>query len=499
MIRLPCAVLLFLTVGGFGFLSAQDLIPVEDTEAEDASVEGLEEVQLSDDSEDGQLPAGMENEIENEIGRLKGVEIKPDEIIRPSMFPPEIIAELKRGDLDRTARVKAEWEFLNANVEDASDEKTISEILSQLVLFLHSNPESEFAADGLLLKATLDSRVEDYKSAVVDLLKFVYEYPESKLHSQAKRSLTDIINREMKRKLKPVLTKIAAGPDAGSDIGENFERLADLLKKLTERTGGFFYEPVLREYEEFFYRYPDYRNSDELQMLLGKLHLKNKKYTASMLSFRKLLALYPSSALRARAQRLIGDIFGDSLKNNSKSGSAYQKVIDGYPSSDEAPLAYARMAKLEERQKHYRLAVDVYGKIIKHYPGGDAAVNAFNAKARLLKKELKRPDDAIKVYGRLADMFKGTPAAADALENAAETASKLKEYAWAAEIYVRLAQECPESPKAPSALYSGARIYEKELENLDKAVEIYNQLAVQYPDHKLAKKAKSRVKSITKR
>lgn len=389
-----------------------------------------------------------------------------------------------------------EWEFLKARSMDTREEATET-VLVQLSGLIRKNSDADFAPDALFLRSSLQLRLGDYKAAVVDILHIIYEYPDSKVELQAKRSLMDIIDKKMSSKIKPVLAEIAKGP--GTE--DKSERLAVLLKKITTQAADILYPAVLREYEGFFGRFPAFSGQDELLVSLGDLHVKNARYLSALLAYEKLLALYPESCvcIRARAQRSIGDIYASNLKDPTKAVDAYQKVTTDYPSSAEAGTAYIQIAKLEEGQKQYDLALDVYEKMIKLSAGKDAALAAFKAEARLLKDVMSKPADAIKVYTRLADMFKGSADAAEALKTAGETAYKLKDFVQAVELYQRIAAECPDNAIAPEMLYAAGQVSEEDIANLDKAVEIYGQLAIKYPAHKLAKKAQGRVTAITKK
>lgn len=415
------------------------------------------------------------------------------ETARPAEVKSQPLSAAEQ-DAGLEAKIKAEWEFLKKNGDTISAEAA-SAVLSQLAALLRFRPDAEFSDEGRLLKSALHMRLGDHRSAVTDLLALIYEFPDSKFNLHAKRTYTDIVEKKMERKAKPALMDAIKVPDQN----EKPRRLAEMLKRLGGMGVESLYEPTAAEYDDFFFRYPLYAGSDELQMLLGDLHLKNGKYITAMLAYWKLLALYPSSAFRAKAQRLTGDIYANNLRDADKAAEAYQRVINDYSSSDEAGTAYGRMAKLEEQQKRYALAVDIYEKVIKLYPGREAALSAFREEARLLKDVMDKPAEAIKVYARLADMYKGAPAAEEALKTAAETAYDIKDYSQAVELYQRLASDAPESAGTPESLFSAAQICERELANLDKAVEIYNSVSSKYPVHKLAKKAKSRVESITKK
>jgi len=265
---------------------------------------------------------------------------------------------------------------------------------------------------------------------------------------------------------------------------------------MTEQAGDGFYEQLVAEYDAFFCRFPAYPGTDELDVLLGHLHTKKEKYLTALTYYQKVLSTCPNSQFRSSAQRLIGDLYVTGLKDVNEAVNAYQDVINQYPNSEDAAYAYEQTARLEEQQTHFELAVDIYEKIVKVYPNKPVAARAFNGEARILNEQLKKPDEALAVYGRLADMFKGSEDAETALKTAAALARKQKNFNAEVSQYVRIARECATAKDAPDMLYQAAQIAEDDLTQNNRAVELYKELTEKFPDSKLAKKASGRIKAL---
>ncbi|HVE12080.1 MAG TPA: tetratricopeptide repeat protein [Elusimicrobiota bacterium] len=391
-------------------------------------------------------------------------------------------------------RLASEWRFLKQAGEDRRPE-IVETVLAQVSRLVRSNPDADFADEALRLKADLFERQGDPKSAVMAYLRLLCEAPSSKLAFPAKRAMMDIVDRKFERRLKPVFGEL----DRGMDAGDKSARLAALFKKLVDQTDDALYEPLVLEFEEFSARFPEYPKADELTMVLGELHGKKGKYASAILAYQKLLSVYPASAFKPRSQRLIGDVLANNLKDYNKAIDAYQEVVNRYADSEEARTSYEQIARIEEQLKQYDLAIDIDEKIVKLYPSTDAALRAYNGEARLLAEQLNRPGQAIETYGKLADMFKASPLAARALKAGAAIAHKQKDFSTELALDERIAKDIPESAEAPEALYAAADICENELQNPEKAIELYNQLSARYPAHKLARKARSRADSLAKK
>ncbi len=405
--------------------------------------------------------------------------------------PARAAANETSGTRDTARRT---WEFLKDAGKD-SREEMIDATLLQLSEFLRLNPEWEHADEAQLLKADLHVRRGDYKSAAVDVIKLMYEYPDTGVSLQAKRILSEMAEKKLDKKVKPVLYEAGKG----SGAKEKSERLAQMLKKLAAQTGDTLYEPLVAEFNSFFTRFPSYAGMDELNLLLGDLHVKKEKYMAALSYYRKVLALYPESALRPRAQRSIADCYVNNLKNFNDGMNAYQEVIAQYPASDEAAYSYEQMAKVEEQLKHFDLAAEINEKIAAVYPNKDAAIRAFNNEARILRDRLERPDEAIRVYNKLADMFKGSASAVEALKAAAAVAHRQKKYDTEVAQYLRIVSDSPTNKEAPEMLYQAAQVTEEDLAKIDPAIELYKQLTEKYPSSKQAQKAKDRIASLSRR
>ena len=145
-----------------------------------------------------------------------------------------------------------------------------------------------------------------------------------------------------------------------------------------------FYEPAAEEIRDFFVRFPEHKDNDKLQAALARLHAANDKPAAAVVAWRKLLALYPDSGLRARAQLAIGDLYADALREPKKAIDAYQDLIANYPQTPEVQAALESSARLfEDKLKQFNLAVQMDEQIVKTFPKTPGSLKAFKSIARL--------------------------------------------------------------------------------------------------------------------
>jgi len=376
-----------------------------------------------------------------------------------------------------------EWEFLKTYGEN-KNEDVLEAVLPQLSAWLRTYPDSVFADKALLLKANLNLKLGDHRSAILNLIKLMQEYPDSESGAAASQLLGVTAGKKMNKKEKALLEEISKAPG----VSGKAERLAFIIGEMSVKFGQDFYEPLTAEFSEFFGRFPEYAGRDWLQLALGTLYSHKKEYVLSRLAYEKLIQVYPDSPLLARGKRLLGDVLAENIKDYLAAIKVYRDITDKYPGTPEAWAAYIQLPRLTERQKQYQLAVEVYENIIKLYPDKSEARDAFKSEARILREEMGRPAEAIAVLNRLADKYKDEKVVEE-LYLAAEIARKdVKDLDTEIRMYDRIAADYTDSKEAPKALLAAGQAFEKA-KNADKAKEYYERIIKDYPEDSLAKKA----------
>ncbi|MDE2510603.1 MAG: tetratricopeptide repeat protein, partial [Elusimicrobia bacterium] len=218
-----------------------------------------------------------------------------------------------------------EWLFAKSAAED-SDSAVQEAAVDELRLFVRRHPDAPQAPDALFAIAGLRARKE-WREAATALLRLIYEYHGSAAELRAKSTYLELIGNKASRKQRAALNDLVNVPDDA----DKADRLAGVWARVAEKAPDALYEPVADEIREFFVRFPDHKDNDKLQAALARLHAANDKPAAAVLAWRKLLALYPGSALRAQAQMSIGDLYADALREPKKAIDAYQQVIASYP------------------------------------------------------------------------------------------------------------------------------------------------------------------------
>lgn len=390
---------------------------------------------------------------------------------------------------------EAEWRFLKEFAEDNNDD-LVEAVAADVEAFIEQRPGDERAAEGLLFLAALREKRGDYKAALVTLARLLYEFPGQKAALQSKSSFLGLADKKLGRKLKAAAGEVVKTPEAK----DTADRLAFLMLKLSADLGSALYEPAVAEIRRFQVRFADYREADRIQWALAQLHEKADRHAAALLAYRKILAVYPTSAYRPKAQFAVGVLYAEKLKDYKKAIDAFQEVVAQYPDAPEVLQALERSAELfADRLKQHELAVEMYEKIIALFPKTEAALKAFRAAAKLQRDRLSQPGDAIKTLRRLAEMFPPPPAV-EALRDAAAIARRdLKDYNLEIELRKKLAADFAAVKEAADELFAAAEVYEDDLKDAAKAIETYKDVAAKFPGSRAAKRALGAAEKLEKK
>ena len=385
-----------------------------------------------------------------------------------------------------------EWAFVKAAAADP-DGAMQEAAIENLSLFVRRYPDYASAPDALALLAGLRVKKGQWQQGATELLRLIYEYADSSAQMNAKSSYLELIKKKAWSSQRPAFNALVVGSDA---VGKA-DRLSALWQKAADKEPEAFYEPAADGIRDFFVRFPAHPDNDKLQAALARLHAANGKPASAATAWRKLLALYPDSGLRAGAQLALGDLYADALRDPKKAIDAYQELIAAYPQAPEILAALENSARLfDEKLRQYELSAQMDEQIVKTFPKTPASMKALKSIARLQRDRLGKPDEAIKTLLRLSAMHGGQDGV-DALLLAADIARGQKDYAHEAALRHQVADDYSAVKEAPQALYDAAYVYEDDVKDTAKAVATFKEIAAKYPSHKLAKKATDRVAKLT--
>ncbi|MCF6208607.1 MAG: tetratricopeptide repeat protein [Ghiorsea sp.] len=362
-------------------------------------------------------------------------------------------------------------------------------LLQDLGLFLNQYNHLPIAAEALFLKGRILLGQGEEEAAAIAWLQVLYEHPRSETAIGAKQRLFILIENDWDDHAKDINAIIKHKVK-----GKKAARLVSLIRQLYKIEDKKLDKALAQLQIQFLYRFPNSRRADEVQTLLAH-NLATQSAKSGSFEFEKLLTLYPNSAYRAEALLATADLQLKPLKQYDKAASNYKKLVREYPRHKLVKHAYKNLALIQEKhQKDYAGAVQNLSKIIKLFPKDEMSLWALQKMADLQESRLKDPKSAVYTLSKLAKMFPShKKESIEALKDAAKIArKKLKDKDLYKQMQLQIVKEFSNSDAAPKALYALADFTEKKLDNRKDAQNYYLQLIRQYPEHKLAAKARKR-------
>lgn len=363
-------------------------------------------------------------------------------------------------------------------------------LLQDISLFLKQYNHLPIAADALFLKGRIQLSQGKEEKAAVAWLQVLYEHPRSETAFSAKQHLLILLEKDWDDYAQEITAIINH-----KIKGEKASRLLSLIKQLYKINDKKLDKALAELQLQFLSRFPNYAYVDEVQILYAH-NLATTSAKSGAFAFEKVLTLYPNSAYRAEALLATADLQRKSLKQYDNAVENYKKLIHAYPRHKLVKRAYKNLALIQEKQqKDYAGAVQSLNKIVKLFPKDDMALGALQTVADLQAGKLKDPHAAVLSLRKLAKMFPNhEKEAIEALKDAAKIArKKLKDNVLYTNILQQVVKDFSKTNAAPRALYDLADFTENKLNNRKGAQDYYLQLIRQYPNHKLAEKARKRL------
>ncbi|MFH1783835.1 MAG: tetratricopeptide repeat protein [bacterium] len=228
------------------------------------------------------------------------------------------------------------------------------------------------------------------------------------------------------------------------------------------------YNKAVRLFEKIKKKYPNLVQAKHAQFRVAELYMAKEDYPQAIKEFTEVLKKYPDDRMLASsAQFSIGNAYEKSDQWD-KALKEYRKLFEDYHLTQtglDAPIYiasyYDKNNKTAKAQEAYRQAVRDYKKVVSENPESQAAYIAHNHISSCYMA-LKEWDNAIAAFGDVMEKYPG-------------------------------------SPRAPQAMVATATIYDTELENEKKAVELYKKFIEHYPKHGMVYVVKGRLEELEKK
>ncbi len=251
--------------------------------------------------------------------------------------------------------------------------------------------------------------------------------------------------------------------------------------------------------------YPQSQIGTDLLFAIGETYLKQIKDLQKAIEvYEEFVKKNPTSKIIGQAKFQIARLYF--IKEDfTKSRQVFTELIKDYPKETELCInAQLAVAASYEKQGDWDSAIQAYDKLKSNYPNTRAALSVplFIAQHYVRENQISEAEkafkEAISGYEKLIKEKPNSAQAAQAQELISLAYITQKKWTEAIDSLKTLAETYPENPKAVPSLFSIAVIYQKQLQEPKKAIEIYEKFIGQYPGHALANLAKSEAESLQK-
>lgn len=373
----------------------------------------------------------------------------------------------------------------------------------------------EARANALYSMAIISSEMGDHKNAITFFEKFHREFleQESLLRTAGMNSaycLTPLKLFELYMvdgNENEARTWLVAAETSYRHIIQNGENPAQIKEMhfnlLTVYLQGKHWKKSLDKVQEMKQLYKQSPDVPPLLYLEAKIyHDGYKNKDKAFVLYERIYEEYPASSEARIALLSAGSILMDA-QNHERAKTLYSRVIERYPeSSGEAAEAAWQLARITEMQGDWLNASLQYKSIYIHYPG---TVQGFEAPLRVAKhfEEHGEPAAAEAAYGKAIDHYRELiskhvdPGIKVTAENYVVRAlSEQGKWDEAATRLIDLPDLYPAFIRLRGNYLMAASIYEEELGDSDRAVEILQRCIEKYPGTDLAVEAERQLRRL---
>lgn len=261
------------------------------------------------------------------------------------------------------------------------------------------------------------------------------------------------------------------------------------------------YDDAVRTLTEMLSKYPTSSYAPDSRYRIATSYFEQGQYQEAIGEADELLRKYPESTSIANAEYIKGNSY-EHLGQYDDAIPAYQRVIDLYDRMFELLRASFREGRNVDFERYeeifessflriaeiYRQQKGDYSRAYDTYVRAQETVREYDQKAKLQKLigdnylAWKRYDDALTAYRQVITNYPASPYPPQAQFYLGETLYYRGDYEAARAEYSKLLEDYPDTDTElkAQALYSGGWASE-ELQEYDRAIEIYSQAISSYP------------------
>lgn len=338
-------------------------------------------------------------------------------------------------------------------------------------------PATDLGAEALFWSADSYYRTEKYGPASTRFEMFIINYPDNEMIGAAQYSLgwSYFLMQEFDKATKPL-------EDFLADYNPPPIALFPYDTDTQLRIGDAYYaQGKYKEAMEFYNKAIGAEPGGDYAMFqVANSYYRSNRTFQAVNTFRRVLRIYPFSKLREQAQYNVAYIYLNT-DNYEQAIEEFQAVINKYPNTEWAARSQYNIGDSYYNAGEYDKAIDSYKKVLDDYPRSQYIIDAVNGiqYSQLSSTGMDNSSDVLEEF--LDDNPNSTTA--DRLRyRQAENVYQSGDYEGAIKEFKQYLRITNSDNLVPVAYSNLADAY-KQLNRIDEAMEAYQNIVDEFPNH----------------
>ena len=368
----------------------------------------------------------------------------------------------------------------------------------EYILYLETYFPNAYSDNVQMFLLELNIEEEQWAEAKMNLLKFVYLFPQSSIYKQVINRGYSVLDEEkyFSSTRDKLIKLLGEAPKSGKTYQRHYQLLSEIHALKDKRLTELF----KIECWKYIQLYPNRSQCSMVMMWLAQLEQQNSNFHPAVMVYEKLMKLYPSSKDYSAALYQVAMLKQEKFNEYNDATVSFRKFLKKFPDHKYVAHAQYRIATMADKNfDDWSTAVKEYEVLADKYPDFKYTIPSLLRMGDIQESKLKERKEAIKTYQRVYSTYPdSSESAIEALLRSGNLYEKSKQYEEAIDQYMTVNTKYPNSPGSLKSLNKSAYIYEKKMKDKDKAIEVLNIITTNYSESRDAKKAQRRIKKLSK-
>jgi TolA-binding protein len=344
----------------------------------------------------------------------------------------------------------------------------------------------------------LNIQEEEWAEAEMNMLKFVYLFPQSDIYKKViDRGYTLLQEEKYYSSNRDKLIKLISDAPKSGTI---YKRYHQLLSEVYELKDKKLTDLFIQESWNFLYLYPNRSQCSAVMMWLAKLEQEESNFHPAVMVYEKLMNLYPASKDYSDALYQVARLQQEEFNEYNEATVSFRKFLKMFPKHKYVAYAQYRIATMADKNfDDWSTAVKEYEVLADNYPNFKHTIASLLRMGAIQESKLKERKEAIQTYQRVFSTYPdSTDESIEALHRSANLYVKSKQFEDAVKQHMTVISTYPKTDGSLKSINKCADIYDKKMDNKEKAIEVLNMVITDYSGSRDAKKAQRRIKKLSK-